>query len=225
MIITALIASVLIGSILGWYFSKSKLIPSLLLTFSGAFLLTVTLLEIFPKIYTTDFSLSIGLFILLGVFIQILLEGITKGAEHGHIHKQSNKEFPKAIFIGLFLHAFIEGIPLHSDTDHHLLIAIVIHKIPVALILFTFISELTPKWQNQALFMLVFALASPLGFWFGDFIPVEWLMPALAIVAGIFLHISTVIIFESSDNHKLKQRKIISLALGFVLAYLTLHQH
>ena len=225
MIIIALISSVFIGSLLGWYFNKAKLVPSLLLTFSGAFLLTITVLEIFPKIYQAEFKVSNGLFILVGVFIQILLESITKGAEHGHIHKPVNNEFPMAIFIGLFLHAFIEGIPLHMDTDNHLLTAIVIHKIPVALILFTFITSLTSRWQNQALFMLVFALASPLGYWIGDFIPTDWLLPAMAIVAGIFLHISTVIIFESSDNHKLKQRKVISLVLGFALAYFSLHQH
>lgn len=225
MIFVILFASVVVGTILGWFFNKTKLIPSLLLTFSGAFLLTITVLEIFPKIYASDFIVSNGLFILLGVFIQILLESITKGAEHGHFHSSRDQEFPLAIFIGLFLHAFIEGIPLHSDTDHHLLTAIVIHKIPVALILYTFIASLTSQWQKQGLFMLIFALASPLGYLIGDLIPTEWLMPTLAIVAGIFLHISTVIIFESSDNHKLKQRKVISLALGFALAYFTLHQH
>lgn len=225
MIFVALIASVLIGSLLGWYFTKTKLIPSLLLTFSGAFLLTITVLEIFPKIYASDVLVTNGLFILLGVFIQLLLESITKGAEHGHIHTSKNNKFPLAIFVGLFLHAFIEGVPLHSDTDNHLLTAIVIHKIPVALILFTFIASITDKWHKQALFMLVFALASPIGYLVGDFIPTEWMMPTMAIVSGIFLHISTVIIFESSDNHKLKQRKVISLALGFLLAYLTLHQH
>lgn len=225
MIISALIVSVLIGSLLGWYFKKVNLFPKLLLTFSGAFLLTITIMEIFPTIYEAEFKFSNGLFILLGVFIQIILESFTKGAEHGHIHTPQNNEFPIAIFIGLFLHAFIEGIPLHTDPHNHLLTAIVIHKIPVALILFIFITKLTSNWKKQTLFMLIFALASPMGYWIGEFIPANWLMPSMAIVAGIFLHISTVIIFESSDNHKLKQRKIISLALGFLLAYFTLHQH
>lgn len=225
MIISALIASVLIGSLLGWYFKMVNFFPRLLLTFSGAFLLTITVMEIFPQIYQAEFQFRNGLFILLGVLIQIILESFTKGAEHGHIHAPKNNEFPLAVFIGLFIHAFIEGIPLHHDTDHHLLTAIVIHKIPVALILYIFITKLTSNWKKQALFMLIFAMASPLGYWIGDFIPTQWMMPVMAIVAGIFLHISTVIIFESSDNHKLKQRKLLSLMLGFLLAYFTLHQH
>ena len=224
MIIIALITSVVVGGILGYFFQKSNLVPRLILTFSGAFLLTITILEIFPHLYHESESLHLGLFVLLGVLIQILLEGITKGAEHGHIHHHHHG-FPLAIFAGLFLHAFLEGIPIRSDHDNHLLTAIVIHKIPVALILFTFITQLTKNRTNQIMFMLVFALASPLGYWIGEFIPEKIMMPMLAIVAGIFLHISTVIIFESSDGHKLKFQKLLTLLLGFALAYFTLHAH
>ena len=40
----------------------------------------------------------------------------------------------------------------------------------------------------------------------------------LAIVGGIFLHISSVIIFESNKNHKMDWQKIILVICGVVLA-------
>ncbi|MDO5655876.1 MAG: ZIP family metal transporter [Flavobacteriaceae bacterium] len=220
-----LITSVIIGTVLGVIFRKSLAVQRILLTFSGAFLLTITVLEIFPQIFQADYPIHLGLFVLLGVFIQILLENITQGAEHGHFHQHEHSQFPLAIFIGLFLHAFIEGMPISNDDTNHLLMAIVVHKIPVALILFLFIADLTPNLKKQLSFMSLFALASPLGFWIGDGLDERWFQPILAIVAGIFLHISTVIIFESADGHKMKIRKFLALVLGFLLAYLTLHQH
>ena len=225
MTVIILIASVLAGTLLGMLFRKSSIVPRLLLTFSGAFLLTITVMEIFPQIYAAEHNFQLGLFVLLGVFIQILLEAVTKGAEHGHFHFHGQQEFPLAIFGGLFIHAFIEGMPIHGDDHAHLLTAIVIHKIPVALILYLFIARMTQDWKKQLLFMLIFALASPAGWFLGESFSEELLLPVLAVVAGIFLHISTVIIFESSDGHKLKIRKMAALILGFLLAYFTLHQH
>ena len=225
MTVIILIASVLLGSVLGIFFSRSNVLPRLLLTFSGAFLLTVTVLEIFPNIYASGHSLQLGLFVLLGVFIQILLEAVTKGAEHGHFHFHGQQEFPLAIFGGLFIHAFIEGMPIHGEDHQHLLTAIVIHKIPVALVLYLFIAKMTKDWKKQFLFMTLFALASPAGWLLGERFSEEYLLPVLAVVAGIFLHISTVIIFESSDAHKLKMRKLAALIAGFLLAWFTLHQH
>jgi hypothetical protein len=40
-----------------------------------------------------------------------------------------------------------------------------------------------------------------------------------AVVIGIFLHISTVILFESSEGHKFNIRKLSVIALGVVIAY------
>lgn len=223
MIIFILISSVLLGSSIAYFFHHIKNLSRILLTFSGAFLLTATVLEIFPTLYHNA-NHNIGLFILLGVFIQIVLEAITKGAEHGHFHHHQSS-FPLSIFIGLMIHAFIEGTPLKEDANHHLLITVAIHKIPVAIVLTGFILNITSNKIYQILFLLIFALASPLGYWFGHFLPVETTPYLLAIVAGIFLHISTVIIFESSDNHRLKLKKLIALLIGFAIAYLTIGHH
>ena len=40
-----------------------------------------------------------------------------------------------------------------------------------------------------------------------------------AIVIGIFLHISTTILFESSEGHKIHLSKLLVIILGVVVAY------
>jgi hypothetical protein len=44
----------------------------------------------------------------------------------------------------------------------------------------------------------------------------------LAVVVGMFLHISTTIIFESSENHKFNFIKLISLLIGVGLAVIAI---
>ena len=41
----------------------------------------------------------------------------------------------------------------------------------------------------------------------------------IALAIGVFLHISTVILFESSTGHAFNLRKLIVIGLGFGLAY------
>jgi hypothetical protein len=40
----------------------------------------------------------------------------------------------------------------------------------------------------------------------------------LAIVVGMFLHISTTIIFEASENHRFNLMKLVSIIVGVALA-------
>ena len=52
---------------------------------------------------------------------------------------------------------------------------------------------------------------------------------SLAIVIGIFLHVSTTILFESSEGHKFNAYKMLAIAAGLALAgigmMLHLHPH
>jgi len=147
-----LIAAVFIGSMLVFIFKpKNKFMP-LLLAFSGAYLLSVTILHLLPEVYsqTSDYN-NIGIFILIGIIIQSVLESFSKGAEHGHIHiHTSGKEFPILLFLSLSFHAFSEGLPIHSIGDN-LLWAIVVHKIPIAIVLTTFLIQ-TKYSKKRSLF-------------------------------------------------------------------------
>ena len=91
-----LITAVLLGSLLVLFVKPSKQIVRLLLAFSGAYLLSVTVLHLLPDVYTvTSNSTIVGVFILIGIILQSVLESFSKGAEHGHIHIHSDgKKFP-----------------------------------------------------------------------------------------------------------------------------------
>lgn len=220
--ILILILSIAAGSILGYFFSRKNLLSKFLLTFSGAYFLGITVLEIFPGVYEGH-SHTIGLFVLGGVLFQIIVESLSKGAEHGHVHLHKNQKIPGSMILGLFLHSFFEGMPVGHQHSDSLLWAIVVHNIPISMLLFGALSQMTESLWKKALFLGLFAIAGPLGVIFGDTALAEYHKEAAAFVAGIFLHIATVILFESTDSHKFKTQKIVTLLLGFVIAYLTVY--
>lgn len=61
---------------------------------------------------------------------------------------------------------------------------------------------------------------SPLGSYAGEHIPllVEYKAEITAIIIGIFLHISTIILFESSKDHKFNRFKFAAILLGMIVA-------
>ena len=220
-----LITAVLLGSLLVLFIKPSKQIVRLLLAFSGAYLLSVTILHLLPDVYTvTSNSTIVGIYILVGIILQSVLESFSKGAEHGHIHiHSSGKEFPTLLFVSLCMHAFSEGLPIHH-ADSNLLWAIVVHKIPIAIVLTTFL--INTKYSNKIVFsfLFFFGLMSPLGVLVGDKIPffTEYATEITALIIGVFLHISTIILFESSENHKFNLQKFIAIILGVLLTIVTL---
>lgn len=191
----------------------------LLLSFSGAYLLSVTVFELLPDVYHSGEE-KIGIFIMLGLLLQIVLEFISKGIEHGHMHldKNSNK-FPLLLLISLSTHSLLEGFPL--EQSDHLLHGVVIHKIPVAAILSAFLlnSKIGKPWA--IFFLCVFAVMTPLGSWLQA--NVEGISNyenyINAVVIGIFLHVSTTILFEASRNHSFNATKLGVVILGIALAY------
>mgnify|MGYP001376848648 CR=1 FL=1 len=220
-----LIAAVLFGSILVFILKPNSKLVHLLLAFSGAYLLSVTILHLLPLVYieTTTYK-KVGIFILAGIIIQSILESFSKGAEHGHIHIHTNgKEFPTLLFVSLCIHAFSEGLPIHNANDN-LLWAIVIHKIPIAIVLTTFLIQTKYPKKITYVFLIVFALMSPLGILFGDKILffTTYTLEITALIIGVFLHISTIILFESTENHKFNLKKFIAILLGILLTIFTL---
>ena len=204
----------------------------LLISFSGAFLLAICVLHLMPEIFS-DYDEKIGFFILLGFLIQLLLEFFSDGIEHGHFH--SNKKdlavFPYAIFISLCLHSFIEGMALvngdHNHLDHSssLLVGIIIHKIPIAIVLSTMILAKNISKLTFIIALIIFAISAPLGLFLAEnhlLLFVENSRIILALAVGIFLHISTTILFESSEGHRFDLKKFIIVIIGFALAIFTL---
>ena len=203
----------------------------LLLSFSGAYLLALTVFVLIPEVYhsldehTHGFK-YIGLFVIVGVLLQIVLEFFSHGAEHGHTqhpHPHQHSAFPLSLFISLSIHSILEGFPLSHGHNHDLVYGIFVHKLPVAIVLTTFfVNSGVKKWKT-ALFLLFFALMTPLGTFLSSTVPsiISYHTELSAIVIGIFLHISTVILFESAEGHRFNLLKFLSVCVGFAVAYLT----
>lgn len=222
-----LIFSVLIGGISVLWLKPSKSFVSLLLAFSGAYLLSVTILHLLPDVYEhSENTQQIGILILVGILIQSVLESFSKGAEHGHIHLHDDKKkkFPWFLFVSLSLHAFSEGLPIHTSNDN-LLMAVVVHKIPIAIVLATFLIHAKYRKTIVFSFLFLFSLMSPLGYFIAE--NVSWLTQhhtvINALIIGVFLHISTIILFESTENHKFDFKKFTAVLLGILLTIFTLH--
>lgn len=219
-----LILSVLFGAALVMLVNLKDVWVKLFLSFSGAYLLSITVLHLLPEVYQSD-NKYIGLYILLGILIQLFLEFFSKGVEHGHIHKELiEKSFPWMLFISLCIHAFSEGIPLGKAQNQALLWAIIIHKIPISIVLATFLLNSHLSKIKSFIFILIFALMSPLGYLICknvDFFE-TFKAPITAIIVGIFLHIATIILFESSAEHQFNFKKFIVIGLGFLVALLAL---
>ncbi|MFK7814557.1 MAG: ZIP family metal transporter, partial [Maribacter sp.] len=188
---------------------KSKENFKLLLAFSGAFLLALTVFELLPEAYENSDAKTVGVFVMLGILLQIFLEFFSKGAEHGHVHIDSEKSsFPWPLFISLSIHAFLEGFPIENHDT--IIYGILIHKIPIAVILSIFLLGSKIKLVNAIFFILLFALMTPLGSFVASNsdLASQYYAPITALVIGVFLHISTVILFESSEGHKFNLRKL-----------------
>ncbi len=200
---------------------KNKEHFKLFLAFSGAFLLALTIFELFPAVYEQSNSKTIGVFVMLGILLQIFLEFFSKGAEHGHVHLDHEKtNFPWLLFISLSIHSLLEGFPIEQHNT--ILYGVLIHKIPIAIILSIFLLNSKIKFFNALLFVVLFSLMTPLGNYLASTFEfaTRYYAPITALVIGVFLHISTVILFESSEGHKFNLRKLVVITLGIGIAYI-----
>ena len=217
--IIALLLAVIIGVLLVFIVKPGKNIVALLLTFSGAYLLSITILKLFPEIYEHGGN-RIGIYVILGLILQLILDFFSKGAEHGHMHALDTDNFPWALFISLNIHAFMEGLPLSDHEHHDLLWAIVIHKVPITMVLASFFIHYKRKRIFALLFLGIFALMTPLGTFVGNktVFLIQYSTEINAIVAGVFLHIATIILFESSKEHHFNFYKFSAVLVGIGLA-------
>ena len=204
----------------------------LILSFSGAYLFSITVLHLIPHAYS-DGNTSpeiIGLYILGGFIFQLLLEQFSQGIEHGHIHHHENSGFPLGIMVSLCLHAFLEGMPLVAGHQSQLVFGIAIHHIPAAFALGSLLLNTRLTKNSIIILLLIFAAMTPLGYLTSSFLSngeisniSQHFDKIMAVVIGIFLHISTTILFESgsADHHKFNKKKMAAVFLGTALSLTT----
>ncbi len=203
----------------------------LLLAFSGAFLLGVTVLHMLPELYERG-GIGIGPWVLGGFLLQVVLEFFSRGIEHGHVHvhKGHGHTLPLATLLSLCLHSFTEGMPFADPLvrgNIPFVTGVLMHKMPMAIALATVLKRSEVPVARSWVMIIVFATALPTGILAGvlggDHLGGDFLLRALALAIGMLLHISTTIIFESTPDHRFNAWRFVTVLAGALLAFFTVH--
>lgn len=222
MVYLLLFSVVILGGLLAFVVkNKDPQYVKLLLSFSGAYLLSIIVFHLLPGVYKSP-DKKIGLFIMLGIVFQLILELFSHGAEHGHRHKFSNKA-PWLVFFSLSIHAFMEGLPINEGNHLHssYLYGILVHKLPIAIVLTTLMINAHYSKTRIFSFLLFFAAMTPLAAYVGatfDFM-LTYGNYINAFVVGILAHIGTTILFENEHSHQFNIRKFALIFLALIVAY------
>jgi zinc transporter ZupT len=210
----------------------------LLNAFTGAYLLSLTLLHLLPELYhspTQRFAhddLSIGALILAGFFTQVALDVISMGIEHGHAHHLETR-MPIGVIAGLCLHAFVEALALGNAQTHYdpvsrrlLLWSIVLHNFPVSIALLGMLLQSGQSRRRSLALLGLFALMGPFGMALSAHTGLAaYSRGLMAFVIGIFMHIATTILFEASDIHRFNVGKLAAIIAGTSLGIASVMLH
>ncbi|MGV3505048.1 MAG: ZIP family metal transporter [Adhaeribacter sp.] len=212
----------------------------IILAFSGAYLFTLTIIHILPDVLLSSGDPhEVGYYVLAGFFLQLVLEIFSQGIEHGHMHlhaeDQRSGTVPFLLLLSLIIHSFLEGSILVQNQDvaphlhvrdnfYEVLAGIAIHHIPAAFALMSILVFRLNNFRKAFAYLMLFAVASPLGILFSNYIIPEQIeegrvfIVLSGLVAGNFLHISTTILFETSPEHRFNRNKILATLAGALLA-------
>jgi len=235
-ILTLFLAAFIPGYVILRMQKPLKIDLKYMLVFAGAFIFSITIVHLLPELLTSSSDpRKIGVFVLVGFFMQIVIDFSTSGVEHGHLHEHHHHGglSPIMLMFGLCMHALMDGSilvhPGNHETGQHLsglLIGIVLHKIPAAIALMSVLRSMIKNQKLLMIFLLIFSLASPAGLVLSELLGKfellgkEGFLILFAIVSGNFLHISTTIYFESSPDHSFHKKKIFISLIGALLAIL-----
>jgi zinc transporter ZupT len=208
-----------------------------MLAFSGAYLFTLTVTHLLPEALELlpEHPHQVGYWVLAGFFGQLLLEVLSEGIEHGHVHAPGAQErgrVPGLLLLALVVHSLLEGsILVKGDGSgevgrnfYAVVLGVALHHIPAAVALATLLRLRLGSFQRVWPWLALFALASPLGLVFSNYVVLKQLLGSgvyaalLGLVAGNFLHVSTTILFETSPEHRLNWPKLGATLGGLLLA-------
>lgn len=233
--IVSLIAPILLAGIIAFNIAIEQTRLRLILAFSAAYLFAISIMHMLPEAYAHSNIKLVGLFIVLGFCMQLVIDTFSTGIEHGHVHLHSNTcktHLPYGIIVGLLLHSFLEGLPIYDPNspetayiNYQLVLGLAIHNLPITIAFVSLLKEHDGKDKNWLLLVL-FSIMTPIGYLssyalqsFGLHNYELYSQAAFALVIGIFLHISTAILFETSDHHRYNIAKVAVMAMGIILAY------
>jgi zinc transporter ZupT len=111
-----------------------------------------------------------------------------------------------------------------SQNFYAIVVGVALHHVPAAFALATLLRLRLGNFRQVWPWLLVFALASPIGILFSNYVVLSELLSGglyaalLGLVAGNFLHVSTTILFETSPEHRLNWPKLGATLGGLLLA-------
>jgi zinc transporter ZupT len=234
-----LLSSIALGALTVFLFRLNE--PrhiKLLNAFTGAYLLSLTFLHLLPELYRGPLAgdhisaFALGGWILTGFFLQIALDVISMGIEHGHAHSLHGRA-PVGILAGLCLHAFVEALALgdaHSHPDpatrRFLLVGIVVHNFPVSIALLGMLLQSGMKRASALGLLGLFAAMAPCGMFVSAHTGLaHYARELMAVVIGIFMHISTTILFEAGEVHRFNFGKLTAIVVGTALGIISVLAH
>jgi zinc transporter ZupT len=235
--ISLLVIPILITGLFTFSMEIRQVRLRLILAFSAAYLFAISIIHMLPEALVQENSKQTGLFIVIGFCLQLIIDSFSTGIEHGHVHLHSNechKHLPFGIVIGLCLHSFLEGLPVYSinapdgtHVNYQLIAGLAVHNFPITIAFVSLLKDHSVKKSRSLLLLFIFSIMAPLGYLFNYALQSFGLSNyatygniAYALVIGIFLHISTAILFETGEQHKYTVTKVTVMVLGILTAYL-----
>jgi zinc and cadmium transporter len=231
-----LAAPILLAGLVAFNISIRQARLRLILAFSAGYLFALSIMHMLPDAFAQSDVKLVGLFIVIGFCLQLVIDTFSTGIEHGHVHLHNHdchERLPYGIIVGLMLHSFLEGLPVYdphstetSGINYQLILGLGVHNLPITIAFVSLLKEHSSQKLRNWLILILFAFMTPLGY-LGSYILQSvglkgyevYSHAAFALVIGIFLHISTAILFETSDQHKYNIRKVMAMSLGILLAY------
>jgi zinc transporter ZupT len=105
-------------------------------------------------------------------------------------------------------------------------VSIVLHNFPVSIALLGMLLQTGMKRPGALLTLALFAAMGPLGMFLSAHSPLaNYSRELMAVVIGIFMHISTTILFEASDVHRFNFAKLGAIVVGTALGVASVILH
>lgn len=168
------------GLVLYFFRRINTTILNLLIALGAGSMLAVSLVHILPEALEQT---ELAIYAFLGGFIIIyIIEEILTPHHHDHAHEDHAHEDPHehydhvAIisFIAIFSHTLLDGLGIRAGmglsevAGYAILFGVAVHQIPVSLSLAAIFRESRLQKKTQITFLVLFALAAPIGYFLSD---------------------------------------------------------
>ncbi len=217
------------GLLLFFFHRMNATILSLLIALGAGSMLSVSLVHIFPEALA-ETGYAVYAF-LAGFLVIYLIEEMLTPHAHDHGHGDHSHEDPHEHYdhvalvswIAVFVHTLFDGLAIRagwgisSDVGYAVIAGVAIHQIPVSLSLAAIFRGSKFRVRVQIIFLILFALAAPIGFIVSDMILSNisiiftWLATAFA--GGSLLYVAAADLLPVIHGQKKYKYALVGLFL------------